>query len=165
MKLEIELKKNKQKMPFHLLELADGYSNDADPSRLQIESYLNKGLCYIGRYKSKIVGVLVLKSINTTTIEIKNIAILASEQGKGFGKALLKHSEKVSKEAGFQKLIIGTGNSSIKQLALYQKQGFEINTIEKNFFLENYTDPIFENGIQCKHLLILEKEIHLGESN
>ena len=103
------------------------------------------------------VGVLVLYQIDSTSIEVKNIAVDESEQGKGFGKALLRYCEIVSRELGYEKLIIGTGNSSIGQLALYQKEGFEISRIEKDFFITNYHEPIFENGIQCKHMVILEK--------
>ena len=152
LQLYIEPIKEKEKIPFDLLELAD-------PSRVQIESYLNAGLCFIIRFESEIVGVIVLNEIDSTIIEIKNIAVRESEQGKGFGKALLKYSEKISRESGYQKLIIGTGNSSVRQLALYQKEGFEIDRIEKNFYLKNYTEPIFENGIQCKHMVILEKKL------
>lgn len=141
-------------IPFDLLELAD-------PSRKQINKYLKLGPCYIAKVDSKMVGVLVLNQIDSTSIEIKNIAIHKSEQGKGFGKALLKYSEKVSQEQGCKKLIIGTGNSSIYQLALYQKVGFEISRIEKDFFINNYNEPIFENGIQCKHMIILEKNLKI----
>ena len=72
---------------------------------------------------------------------------------------LLEYSEKTSRNLGFQKIIIGTGNSSIGQLALYQKQGFEMERIEKNFFTKNYPEEIIENGILCKHMVILEKTI------
>ena len=141
-----------EKIPFDLLELAD-------PSRIQVESYLKTGTCYIAKIDSKIIGVIVLDKLDSKTTEIKNIAIKESEQRKGYGKILLKYSEKISRELGCEKLIIGTGNSSIGQLALYQKEGFELDRIEKNFFLKRYSEPIFENGIQCKHMLILEKKI------
>jgi aminoglycoside 6'-N-acetyltransferase I len=101
----------------------------------------------------------VLDQIDATSIEVKNIAIRECEQGKGFGKALLRYSESVSRELGFEKLVIGTGNSSLGQLALYQKEGFDISRIQKNFFIKNYSEPIFENGIQCKHMVILEKSL------
>jgi len=82
-----------------------------------------------------------------------------SEQGKEYGKALLRYGTKVSQESGYKNLIVGTGNSSIGQLTLYQKEGFEINRIEKNFFIKNYSEPIFENGTQRKHMVILEKNL------
>jgi len=141
-----------EKIPFDLLELAD-------PSRIQIESYLKSGICYIAEFESKVIGVIVLNKVDSTTLEVRNIAIKESEQGKGYGKALLRYSTKVSLESGYKRLIIGSGNSSIGQLALYQKEGFEIDRIEKDFFIKNYSEPIFENGIQCKHMVILEKNL------
>jgi len=148
--LHIELLTDKQEVPFDLLELAD-------PSRAQIRSNLTTGSCYVAKIESKIVGVIILSKIDLTTIEIKNIAVKESEQGKGIGKVLLKYAEKISQELDYKKLIIGTGNSSIGQLALYQKSGFEIDKIEYDFFLINYNEPIIENGIQCKHMIILKK--------
>ena len=150
--LKIEHLDSSQAIPFHLLELAD-------PSRIQIESYLKTGSCYIARIRGEVVGIIVLCPITTDTIEIKNIAVLELEQGKGYGKSMLTYAEQICHAAGYKKLIIGTGNSSIGQLALYQKMGFELIEIEKNFFVKNYSKPIFENGIQCKHMLILEKDL------
>lgn len=141
-----------QQIPFDLLELAD-------PSQIQVNNYVKNGDCYVVRQGTTVIGVTVLNKLNSTSIEIKNIAIKTSFQGKGFGKLLLRYVDKISAQAGYKKLIIGTGNSSIGQLALYQKEGFEISYIKKNFFVENYTDSIFENGIQCKHMIILEKEL------
>ncbi|NMM47679.1 GNAT family N-acetyltransferase [Flammeovirgaceae bacterium KN852] len=131
----------------------------ADPSIELINSYLKPGSCHIAQLNSEIVGVLVLNTINPETLEIKNIAVHESQQGKGIGNALLAYSEKISRESGYKKLVIGTGNSSFRQLNIYQKAGFEIDRIKKNYFTDNYEEPIFENGIQCKHLIILEKEL------
>ena len=149
-RLYIEKLEKNNHIPYDLLELAD-------PSRIQINEYLKTGTCYLGKVDSKVVGVLVLCQVDLKSIEVKNIAVYEHEQGKGFGKALLKYAEFVSQEFGFDKLIIGTGNSSLQQLGLYQKLGFEMCEIQKNFFIKNYTEPIFENGIQCKHKVILEK--------
>jgi ribosomal protein S18 acetylase RimI-like enzyme len=103
--------------------------------------------------------VLVLDTLSPTTLEIKNIAIAEPYQGKGYGKQLLKFAANIAREFRCQQLVIGTGNSSIGQLALYQKVGFDLIRIERNFFTNHYAEPIFENGIQCKHLLVLEKKL------
>lgn len=150
--LHIEPVSSDQEIPFDLLELAD-------PSSIQVESYLKTGTCYIAKCEAEIVGVIVLNKVDEMTTEIKNIAVRESEQGKGYGKELLRYSEEVSRKSGCKRLMIGTGNSSIGQLALYQKEGFDLKRIDRNFFLNNYPEPIFENGIQCKHLVILEKTL------
>lgn len=58
-----------------------------------------------------------------------------------------------------EELMIGTGNSSINQLALYQKCGFRVIGVERDFFINNYDEPIFENGIQCVDMIRLSIEI------
>ena len=90
---------------------------------------------------------------------LKNIAIDKAFQGRGFGKRLLKYADEISRQSNYNQLIIGTGNSSIGQLYLYQVQGFEIDHIEKDYFLYNYHNPFFENGIQCKHKVVLVKQL------
>ena len=150
--LHIELITDKELIPYDLLEMAD-------PSRKIIEVYLKTGTCYIGYVKSEIIGVFVLDEIDSITIELKNIAVEESEQGKGFGRKLLSFAEEVSCKTGYKTMIIGTGNSSIGQLAFYQKAGFEMDKIVKNYFISNYEELIFENGIQCKHRVILKKRL------
>lgn len=141
-----------QEIPFDLLRLAD-------PSMEQINHYLKSGICYVAKLDKETIGVMVLNEVSPTSIEIKNIAIKESFQGRGFGKILLKYADKTSREDGYEFLKIGTGNSSIGQLSLYQKEGFEIKGIDQDFFIKNYSKPIFENGIQCKHMIILVKDL------
>ncbi|MCA9766887.1 MAG: hypothetical protein KC455_10775 [Carnobacterium sp.] len=54
---------------------------------------------------------------------------------------------------------LGTGNSSIGQLALYQKYHFRIIGIDTNFFTKYYTSNIFENGIQCMDMIRLSQDL------
>ena len=150
--ISVSLQEKKHLPPYDLLLLAD-------PSREMVDSYLKNGCCYVAKKNNHIVGVMVLIEVTADTLEIKNIAVQQTEQRKGIGKLLLNHAEQVCGEKHYSKLKIATGNSSIAQLALYQKQGFEIEGIDRNFFVRNYAGPIFENGIQCKHLITLEKTI------
>lgn len=157
-KIHIEAVTHKRHIPLELLQ-------SADPSVRQIDKYLKTGICYVASRDGKTVGVLVLDQVDSTSMEVKNIAVEKTEQGKGFGKALLRHAVTIGREGGFKKLVICTGNSSIGQLALYQKEGFEIKGIEKDYFTRNYAEPIFENGIQCRHKIILEKKLTNQEDN
>ncbi len=150
--LNIDKIDNRHEIPWDLLMLADS-------SRCQINKYLNSGTCYIAKLNSEIIGVIILNETNSNTIEIKNIAIKKSFQGKGIGKKLLRFTANTCRQMNFHKMIIGTGNSSIGQLTLYQKEGFEISHIDKHFFTRNYSKSIFENDIQCKHMIMLEKKL------
>lgn len=82
-----------------------------------------------------------------------NIAVCEEYQGKGLGKRLLEHAKRTGKQLGYRILEIGTGNSSLKQLSLYQRCGFRIVGVEPDYFIRNYYEPIIENGLQCKDLI------------
>ncbi|MEM6806476.1 MAG: GNAT family N-acetyltransferase [Bacteroidota bacterium] len=153
--IKVVKKEKESEIPFELLLLAD-------PSLELLKTYLKQGSLFQAEIGQEIVGVVLLLEINLATLEVKNIAVAESHQGKGLGKELLKFSEAHAIKEGYSVLRIATGNSSIGQLALYQKMGFEISDIQKGFFTRNYQDPIWEHGIQCKHLLVLEKRISIS---
>lgn len=77
--------------------------------------------------------------------------------GPRIRKKMLAHATETAQSEGFHTLEIGTGNSSLAQLGLYQKCGFSISGIDFGFFLRNYSEPIWENGIQCKDMVRLSK--------
>jgi ribosomal protein S18 acetylase RimI-like enzyme len=137
-------------MPYSLLLLAD-------PEKQAIDKYIFDAEVYLAEWEGKRIGVYVLLPLNDQDIELKNIAVDEGFQGMGVGRFLLNQACEKAEARSYARLVIGTGNSSIGELYFYQKQGFEIYDIKKNFFLENYIEPIIENGIQDKHMLMLEK--------
>ncbi len=54
-----------------------------------------------------------------------NVAVVEEEHGRGIGKQLVLDAIKVAKKKGYKTIEIGTGNSSIGQLALYQNADLE----------------------------------------
>jgi ribosomal protein S18 acetylase RimI-like enzyme len=140
-----------QQIPYDLLLLADE-TIDA------INKYIHQSDIYVLDRDNIMIAAFVLQTISDDTVEIKNIAVDIAFQGLGIGQGLLKNAINLAKEKGFKKLIIGTGDAGIKQLYLYQKVGFEIYEIKHRYFIDNYPEPIFENGIQLKHMIMLKKD-------
>lgn len=132
---------------------------EADPSEKIVRSYCAESRVYAVETADGTIGVLVLFSLDAAIAEIKNIAVAENARGKGIGKKLIFHALAEAKRLGFRKAVIGTGNSSIGQLALYQKCGFRMVSIDRGFFLRNYPDPIVENGIPCEDMVRLEYEL------
>ena len=130
---------------------------DADPSLSTIEKYLGSSEIHIALSEGEIAGVIVLYPPDAATLEIKNIAVDEKLQGRGIGQMLLEYATQVAKNKNAATIIIGTSNSSYGQLDLYQKAGFKMTGVKHNFFLDNYPEPIFENGIQCRHMIMLKK--------
>ncbi len=137
-------------IPYDLLLLAD-------ETKEIIDRYVKDGEIYVLEVDSQIIAVYVFQEIDTERIEIKNIAVDRNYQGQGIGTFLLRDATIRAREQGYGTILIGTANGAIKQLYLYQKEGFEITAIKKNFFVDHYPEPIFENGIWCKHMIMLEK--------
>ncbi len=130
---------------------------DADPSIEVISTYLGLSEIYLALLENKIIGTFVLYPVDRDTLEIKNIAVDESLQNRGIGKLLLENATRIASDRGARKIIIGTSNASVGPLFLYQKAGFDMDVIKKNFIIENYPEPLFDNGIQCKHMIMLTK--------
>ena len=138
--------------PFELLLLAD-------PSLEEVEAYLKTGDCYVLEENQEIVGTYVLLPLDDQRIELKNLAVAEAKQGQGLGKSLIEDALKVAKQAGYQQIEVGTGNSSIGPLALYQKMAFKITSVDKDYFVRNYGFPIYENGVQCRDMIRLSQQL------
>ncbi len=136
-------------IPYALLLLAD-------ESRALIDGYLPKSQLYVLEIDRQVVGVGVLQ-VNGLAGEIMNIAVAVEHQRNGLGRGLLRKLIEVAHEQGVVRLKIATGNSGIGQIALYQQEGFELISLDRDYFLRHYPEPIWENGIQCKHQLIFQK--------
>ncbi|MCY6371466.1 GNAT family N-acetyltransferase [Clostridium ganghwense] len=141
-----------ENIPYKLLLLAD-------PSLNIIDEYIHRGICYVACLMNDIVGVYVLIKTRPLTFELVNVAVDEGYQGKGIGKELIFHAINRAREENAKVLEVGTGNSSISQLALYQKCGFRISGIDRNFFRKHYKEKIIENGIECVDMIRLSMDI------
>lgn len=152
MKVKINLLEDIKDAPWELLLLAD-------PSKELVEEYLIRGQCFITPIHDEIVGVFVLIRTRPETMELVNIAVRDDFQGKGIGKQLVLSAIDKAKEQGAKTIEIGTGNSSIHQLALYQKCGFRTTGVDRDFFIRHYEEEIYENGIQCIDMIRLSIDV------
>ena len=152
-----KLDKN-DKLPYDLLLLAD-------PSKELIDEYLKQSDLFVARYNDETIGVIVLFPLTAETVEIKNIAVKPAFQGQGIGSYLIENVVQFASSNKRKSICIGTANSSIGQLYLYQKLGFEITDIKRHFFIDNYAEPIYENGIQAKHMLVLARQLNEERKN
>ncbi|EJQ10275.1 N-acetyltransferase [Bacillus cereus] len=132
----------------------------ADPSERQIATYIQRGMVYVAKVEGKVVGVYVLLETRPKTMEIMNIAVVEHMQGKGIGKKMLLHAIEIAKGYDMHKIEIGTGNSSVSQLTLYQKCGFRIFSIDFDYFSKHYEEEIIENGIVCRDMIRLAMELN-----
>jgi ribosomal protein S18 acetylase RimI-like enzyme len=141
-----------EELPMELLLLAD-------PSEKIVKEYTARGECFVAELEKKIVGVYVLLPTRPETIELVNVAVAEELHGRGIGKQLVVDAVKVAREKGYKTIEVGTGNSGVGQLALYQKCGFRIVGVDLDFFARHYPEEIYENGIQCRDMVRLSQDL------
>lgn len=148
----MRLLEKEESVPYQLLLLAD-------EEMQAIQRYIHQSDIYVVEVSGKLIGVCVLYPVDEFTLEIKAIAVAEADQNQGIGKQMLKSAEVIAKDKGYNELIIGTPATAHKQLAIYRKAGFELFDVKKNFFIEYYAQPIFEDGVQLKDMAMLKKQL------
>lgn len=131
----------------------------ADESEASINDYLPRSRCYAAFDNGRIVGQYLLLHTRPFTAEVVNIAVTPDRQRQGVGTALLQHAIRTAREAGFRILEIGTGDSGTGQITLYERCGFVRCGVDVDYFRKHYPAPIFENGVECRHMVRLRMDL------
>ncbi len=131
----------------------------ADESEASVADYIGRGTCYATYDDGRIVGQYVLIHTRPLTAEVVNIAVTPDRQRQGIATALLAHAVDTARRAGFRLLEIGTGDCGLGQIALYERCGFVRCGIDEDYFRKHYPAPIFENGLECRHMVRLRMEL------
>ncbi|SDC35912.1 Acetyltransferase (GNAT) family protein [Pelagirhabdus alkalitolerans] len=130
----------------------------ADENESIVRTYLFDGELFSIQRDHKSIGVALFTFNEPGTVELKNIALQPGLRNHGYGKKVIDQAETYYHSKGYQKLIVATANSSIDNIAFYQKCGFRLVELEFDFFT-NYPKPIYEHGIRAKDKLIFAKTI------
>lgn len=127
-----------------------------DEDEKMIDKYLERGEMYI-LDDNGIKAECVVTDEGNKILEIKNIAVSPKFQKQGYGKKLIEFiTEKYSEN--FSVIQAGTGDSPLT-IPFYEKCGFRKSHIVKNFFIDNYKNPIYEEGIQLIDMIYLQKNL------
>lgn len=130
----------------------------ADESEEMIQTYMHEGDFHIITVNGRNAGGCLCTYPDSSTIEIKNIAVKEAFRRQGIGRAAVKKIEEFYRKEGRTAVIAGTSNSSIENLSFYQKAGFRFHCIKKDFFL-SYPEPFYENGIQGIDMIVFHKKL------
>lgn len=128
----------------------------ADEQVSMIEKYLYRGdmfaLC-----DDDVKAICVVTQEEAGVYEIKNIVTVPEYQRKGYGQQLISFIADFYKESGTE-LYVGTGDCPTI-LRFYEKCGFKKSHIIKNFFIDNYDHPMYEDGQQLVDMIYLKRNL------
>ncbi len=90
-------------------------------------------------------------------MELKSIAVDPAFQRKGYGKKLIEFT--IAQYKGkYATYLVGTGDVP-SAACFYEACGFHRSHILKDFFIDHYDHPMFEDGIQLVDMLYLAQAL------
>ena len=128
----------------------------ADEQVSMIEKYLYRGEMF-ALYDDDVKALCVVTQEQPGVYEIKNIVTVPKYQRKGYGQYLISFVADNYKKSGSE-LFVGTGDSPMI-LEFYGKCGFVKSHIVKNFFVDNYDHPMYEDGQQLVDMVYLKRHL------
>ena len=121
-----------------------------------IEKYLYRGDMF-ALYDNDIRAICVVTQEQAGIYELKNIVTVPTYQRKGYGQKLIQFIVDYYKNSGSE-LYVGTGDCPVI-LRFYERCGFVKSHVIKNFFIDNYDHPMYEDGHQLIDMIYLKRSL------
>ncbi|WP_319580642.1 GNAT family N-acetyltransferase [uncultured Methanospirillum sp.] len=121
-----------------------------------IEKYLYRGDMF-ALYDNDIRAICVVTQEQAGIYELKNIVTVPTYQRKGYGQKLIQFIVDYYKNSGSE-LYVGTGDCPVI-LRFYERCGFVKSHVVKNFFIDNYDHPMYEDGHQLIDMIYLKRSL------
>ena len=134
---------------------------DAEP---QVRGYLHRGDLYALRgAHGELLGVTLVLSdpAEPGTAELRAVAIDPDQHNRGLGRRMLASVLADLRARGFRRSVVGTSNAGIGQIAFYQKAGFRLWRIERDYFTpeKGYDLDDRENGLPHRDMIWFDQDL------
>ena len=133
---------------------------DADEDEGRIRAALLDPACtaYASWLDGQLAGAAVVRWEEKDLSEILYIEVAAPLRGRGYGKQSIQALQDELRRHGGRSLLVGTANATLENIAFYQKCGFRMYEIRRDYFAY-IQPPVFEHGIQLRDMLVLRYEL------
>ena len=138
----------------------------ADDSEEQIQGYYQMGtLLALDDDSGTPLGIVLAldgpEGSADGPVELKAVAVAASRQSQGVGRRMLDDALQWLRARGVRRVIVGTASSGTGQLAFYQKTGFRLERVERDYFTPSrgYAADALENGIPLRDMVWMDQQL------
>lgn len=128
--------------------------------------YLYEGVLWTFGVGIEMVAAVLMLASEEGAMDIKNMAVAPLWQGRGVGQQVLEKIADYYRAHGYRALTVGTANSSLSNLAFYQKAGFRLVSIRQDFFTpaHGYPERLSENGIEMRDMVQFTRHLDVEET-
>jgi GNAT superfamily N-acetyltransferase len=134
----------------------------ADESEAQVRSYYQHGDLFLLRGHDRLVrGVTLAVPHSDAVVELKAVAVTSGLQRCGVGRRMLEAVLAELRSAGTRRVVVGTASCAVGSLAFYQKVGFRMWRIERDFFTaaRGYAAGSLEDGIPLRDMVWMDQDL------
>ena len=105
----------------------------------------------------QVVGAATMRW-NSEPCEIVELAVAEQRHRQGVGRKIIENLVAEARHRGKQKIVVGTGNSSIGNIIFYQKCGFRMDHVRRDYFWY-HREPEIEDGILLRDMIVFSYEL------
>lgn len=117
-------------LPIDLLRMAE-------PSIDELNTYVDDAISFVAEIDAVIIGACLMTRVTAETIELKNVGVLPDYRQMGVGRSLVSFAADMASEAGCLEIIAGIDNTNATGMIFLQKLGFNMDSIEKNYYSQH----------------------------
>ncbi|GCE14557.1 GNAT family N-acetyltransferase [Tengunoibacter tsumagoiensis] len=134
--------------------------SDAEEGEERIRAALLDPTCtaYAFWLDGRLAGAAVVRWEEDASGEIVYIAVAPDLRGRGYGKQIIHVLQEELRRRRGHSLLVGTANAALANIAFYQKCGFRMFEIRRDYF-SYIQPPIAENGIVLRDMLVLRYDL------
>lgn len=125
----------------------------ADPDRDMVMKYLARGRMFALYEGGAAVCEAVVAEREDGQVELMNFATDPAHQRKGYGSEMIGHL-RGALSGQYQKLYVGTAF-----FGLYERWGFRYAYTIEHFFVDNYPEPVIDEGRLCVDMVCYEMDL------
>lgn len=105
-------------------------------------------------------AILVVEQ-SPAVAELRAVAVAEAVQGQGVGTLMVNATVFVLGQRGIRKVVVGTASSGVRQIAFYQRCGFRLTHVERDFFTpeKGYPAGLSENGLPIRDMVWLDLDV------
>jgi len=128
--------------------------HDAEEDDERIRAALREPTCqaYAGMLDDEPVGAAVVHWADREPSEILYLAVAAARRGTGIGRQIVAAVQDELPAHG-RALLVGTANCALDNIAFYQKCGFRMHSVKRDYF-DYIQPPLREHGIVMRDMIV-----------
>jgi ribosomal protein S18 acetylase RimI-like enzyme len=118
---------------------------------------------YAAWHDGDLVGGAVVQWRPGTPSEILYLAVVEEQRGRGHGREILRHLVAELPSHG-RRLVVGTANSSLDNIAFYQRCGFRMDAVKRDYFAY-VQPPASEFGIPMRDMIVFAHDTSVADDH